>query len=107
MLALGLLAALGMGLSAVQASDMAIKMATSEQMVSSGTHSCGQCGDQPGGVKTMACEANCVAPAAAMLPQSLAVTFDHAADYPSWRSAGLSGLTVSPDPSPPKFIDLA
>lgn len=107
MLGLGLLVALGMGLSAVQAGNMAMKMATSEHMVSSGTDYCGQCGDQPGGAKTMVCEATCVAPAAATLPQSLAVTFDRAVDYPTWQPAGLSGLTASPDPSPPKLIDFA
>jgi hypothetical protein len=107
MLVLGLVVALGMGLSAVQAGDMAVKMATSGHMASSGTDNCGQCGDQLGGGKTMVCEATCVAPAAATLPQSLTVTFDRGADYPSWRSARLPGLTASPDPSPPRSIDLA
>lgn len=106
-LVLGLLVALGMGLSAVQASDMAMKMAISGHMASSGTGTCDQCGDQPGSSKTMVCEATCVAPAAATLPQVLTVTFDRVADYPSWRPAKMSGLTASPDPSPPKFIDFA
>ena len=107
MLVLGLLVALGMGLSAVQAGNMVMKMAISGPMVSSGTGNCGQCGDQPGAAKTMVCEATCVAPVAATLPQVPAVTFDRVADYPSWGPAKMSGLTASPDPSPPKFIDLA
>lgn len=106
MLLLGLLVALGMGMSAVQASNMAMKMAMPDHMAMSGTDTCGQCGDEPGGAKKMVCEATCVAPAAATLPQFLAVTLDPASDYPVSRSARLSGLTASPDPSPPKSIDL-
>jgi hypothetical protein len=106
-LVLGLLVALGMGLSVVQAGTMATKMATAGHMASSSSDGCGQCGDQPGGTNKIVCEATCVAPAAATLPQFLAVTFDRATVFPWWRSARLAGLTASPDPSPPRPIDLA
>jgi hypothetical protein len=106
MMVFGLLVALSTGPSAVQASNMAMKMATSQHMAASGADICGHCADQQGGAKKMTCEATCVAPAAATLPQFLSMTLGRAADYPSWRSAKLSGLTASPDPAPPRSIDL-
>jgi hypothetical protein len=102
MLVLGLLVGLGMGLSAVQASQMALKMAVFHAMATSGTATCDQCGDQPAGTKKMVCEATCVAPAAATLPQVTAGTFKVVTEYPAAQSARLSGLTASPDPSPPR-----
>lgn len=104
MLVLGLLVALGMGLSAVQAGQMAMKMAAAAPMATSGASTCDQCGDQPAGTKKIVCEATCVAPAAATLPQFTAVAFDGVTEYQASPSAKLSGLTASPDPSPPRSI---
>src|SRR5688572_26347843 len=90
-LVLGLLVALGMSFSAVQASDMAVGMAMpGHQMAVSGTADCNACKDVPGGAKLMQCDATCVAPATATLPQSPALLIERHVDRPISRSPMLS-----------------
>ena len=105
MLMLGLLVALGMSLSVVQASDMAVGMAMpGHQMAASGTADCNACKDVPGGAKLMQCDATCVAPATATVPQYPALLIERPVDRPVSASPVLSGWTASPNPHPPKFI---
>jgi hypothetical protein len=104
-LMLGLLVALGMSLSAVQASNMAADMAMSgHQMSASGSGSCNGCNDGAGGAKIMVCDATCVAPATATVPQSPALLIERPVDRPLSPGPALSGWTASPNPHPPKLI---
>ncbi len=101
-LLLGVFVALGMGLSAVQANDMAIKMTMSSDM-----GGCDGCGggdddDRIGG----ACSSVCTTPAQAILAPAFPVIAAAAPklflpDY--WP---VHGLVLSPDPNPPKPLDL-
>jgi len=104
-LMLGLLVALGMSLSAVQASNMAAGMVmSSHQMAANGTGNCNGCNDGPGAAKIMMCDAACVAPATATVPQSPALLIEGPVNHPLSQSPTLSGWTASPNPHPPKFI---
>lgn len=104
-LVLGLLVALGMSLSAVQASNMAAGMAMpGHQMAAAGAGHCDGCNDNAGGTKMMVCDATCVAPAMATVPQSLALLIERPVDRPFSQGSTLSGWTASPNPHPPKFI---
>lgn len=101
----GLFVALGMSLSAVQASNMAAGMTMSgPQMAANDTADCNACKDVPGGAKLMQCDATCVAPAIATVPQSPALLIERAADSPVSQGPTLSSWTASPNPHPPKFI---
>ena len=105
MLMLGLLVALGMGLSAVRASNMATGMAMSgHQMAANGTGNCSGCNEIPGGTKMMVCDATCVAPATATMPQSPYLLIERPVDRPVSQGLTLSGWTASPNPHPPKFV---
>jgi hypothetical protein len=105
-LMLGLFVALGMSLSAVQASNMAAGMMimSGHQMSANGTADCAACKDVPGSAKLMQCDATCVAPAVATVPQSPALLIERRVDRPVSQSPTLSGWTASPNPHPPKFI---
>jgi len=107
-LALGLLIALGISLSAVQASDMAVKMAAASDMSAGGSGHCsGGCGD-PGGDsgKATACTTICVAPVVAVLSPSLSMTFEHTADVQFGPDPAMHDRAFSPDPYPPRSTDL-
>jgi hypothetical protein len=110
-LALGLLVALGMSLSAVQAGHMAARMAIASDMGASDMAGAGHAGcagcDDSGGTKDMACAPACIAPAsAATLPQSWSVTIRQASDLPSRPCPHLLGRAPAPDPTPPRPSDL-
>lgn len=102
-LILGLLVALGMSLSAVQASSMAAKMATSGEEMASGASDCSCTGDM-GGAKIMVCDAACVAPVTAAAPPTSALPINRSVDRPLMRAPVLSSWAASPNPHPPKFI---
>lgn len=105
---LAVLVTAGMGLSAVQATDMAVKMAMTSDMGASGHGDCGSCGDNSDADgKAMVCPPACVAPAIAVLPQASPVTIMPivtALLLP--RDALLSGSASAPDPYPPRPSDL-
>jgi hypothetical protein len=106
-LMLGLLVALGMSLSVVQASHMAAGMTMSgQQMSASGMGACGSCKDGPGGAKVMICDAGCVATVNATVPQFAALLIKRPLDHLLSQSPVLSGWTTSPNPHPPKHIAL-
>ena len=106
-LMLGLLVALGMTLSVVQASNMAAGMGMSgPQMSASGMGDCSSCKDIPGGAKVMVCDATCAAPVNATFPQLTALLIEHPLDRPVFQATILSGWTTSPNPHPPKHIAL-
>lgn len=101
---LGLLVTLGIGLSAVQASNMAAKMAISGEEMASGDSDCGSCSGDMGGAKTMACEAVCIAPVTATVPDTSALRIDRPVDRPLMSAPALSSWAASPNPHPPKSI---
>jgi hypothetical protein len=105
---LGVLVTLGMSMSAVQAGNMAAKMAMASDMGASGHDDCGACdgkGDA-GGAKAMACMSLCVAPVLAALPQASPVTFDQPRGFSLRLYARLLGHVSTPDPYPPRPNDL-
>jgi hypothetical protein len=104
-LMLGLLVALSMGLSVVQASNMAAGMSMSgQQMSASGMGDGSSCKDGPGGGKVMVCDATCVAPVNATVPQFASLLIERPVDRPLSQFPILSGWTASPNPHPPKHI---
>jgi hypothetical protein len=105
-LMLGVLLALGMSLSAVQASDMALAMAATG---GAGSDDCSSgCGGDDGGkdAKAMTCAAVCIPPAVAVLAPTPSVAFDHTANVQSEPDSLLPDWASSPDPYPPRSIDL-
>lgn len=105
---LGVLVALGMSLSAVQAGNMAAKMAVASDMGASGHNGCGGCGGSgdAGGAKAMVCAPACVAPVLAVLPQASPMTFDQPRGFSLRPYARLLGHISTPDPYPPRPNDL-
>jgi hypothetical protein len=93
-----------MSLSAVQASNMAAKMAVSGEEMASGASKCGSCNDDMSGAMTMACDAICVAPVTATVPQTAALLIERPLDRPLTNAEVLSDWAVSPNPHPPKLI---
>ena len=83
------------------AADMAMP---GHQMSADGTGNCNGCNDGAGGTKMMMCDATCVAPAMATLPQSPALLIERPVDRPVSQGLALSDWTASPNPHPPKVI---
>lgn len=96
----------GVSLSVVQASDMAIKMATTSDMGASGHGDCNGCGDNDAGkAKPMVCTIAC--PVFAALPQ-----VDPVAEISTPTKLALPktplllGSIASLDPYPPRSINI-
>lgn len=107
-LMLGLLVALGMSLSAVQASKMATGMAMSgHQMSASGMGDCNSCKDDHGGAQMTACDVACVMAMNATMPQLVVFVMRLPADRPVSQPVTLSGWSASPNPHPPKHTAIA
>jgi hypothetical protein len=101
--------AAGLGMSPVQASAMAVKMAMTADMGASGMSmpsedGCSGCPDQKSnGGKMTVCPQACVAPAVAVLPGGLGLaTARHALPPESLPTAFLRGRDADPDPYPPR-----
>lgn len=107
-LLLAVFVAVGLGLSAVQAGDMTVKMAMASDMADSSHEDCQGCPMDGGDDGAMAsCSLACTAPVSALLPKAPTVATTSAprprlAAYPV-----LSGRTARPDPYPPRSSDLA
>ena len=107
-LMLGFLVALGTSLSVVQASDMAVNMTMSGHHMSvSGMGDCTSCKHGPDGARMMACDVACVMAMNATMPQFVVLLIQRAVDSPVSQPLAPSGWTASPNPHPPKQIDLA
>ena len=106
--ALGLLIALGMSLSAVQATGMAVKMALAAKMDAKQNGDCSDGCGAPGhnSAKGTACTSVCVTPIVAVLSPALSVTVAHAADVGFGPDPRLHDWVSSPDPYPPRSKDL-
>jgi len=105
-LLLAVFLALGMTLSAVQASDMAAKMAMASNMGATGQGGCDACGGgDDGNTKADTCIPMCTASVPALLPSGFVATAPDVADphVPGYRF--VRGRTPSPDPYPPRFTD--
>jgi len=104
---LGVFVALGVSLSAIQASDMTIKMASASAMGGSGDGGCGGCdGGGNDGAKGMACAAVCTAPVLAVVPQAFSLTLTQTLHPPMRPYPFLHSAAFSPDPYPPRSSDL-
>lgn len=110
MLMLGLSVALGMGLSAVQASDMMLKMSMASDMGASGHDDCNRCSGsstRDDGAKVMVCPPACVASVAAVLPHTGSATVALVVmNRPPPKDVLLFGRASPPDPYPPRSVDL-
>ena len=105
-LVLGVFVTLGVSLSVVQASDMAVKMATTSDMGASDHGDCHGCGDSHAGkTKPMVCTVAC--PVSAALPQVGPVAeVSTPTKLALPRTALLLGSISSLDPYPPRSIDI-
>jgi hypothetical protein len=93
---------LGIGLSAVQASDMAAKMTMASEMGASVHGGCDGCGGDADKMKSMACASICATPVVAVLPQTpplmlIETPLSFPRHYPL-----LDGRASRPDPYPPR-----
>jgi hypothetical protein len=105
--------AAGLGMSPVQASDMAIKMAAADMGASAmgmpSDDGCSGCPDRKSDDgKMMACPQVCVAPALAVLPGDPALAIASPAPRPAPLPARfLHGCGGVPDPYPPRPFSFA
>jgi hypothetical protein len=101
-LLLGAFLALGLGLSAVQAGEMAVKMTLASDMGMPGNDGCSGCGGDDGNAKTGACHPVCTVAATAVLSSGpvVALTVPDA-PFPA-LSPVFASHASSPDPSPPR-----
>jgi hypothetical protein len=95
LLVLGLIVVLGMSLSAVQASRMAGNMSMA---------GCDGYRDMPGDAKTNNCNAACVTPVAAIVPQVPILLIERPLEHCDALSAIGIPWSASPNPHPPKFV---
>lgn len=107
-LVLGAFLALGMSLSAVQAAENALQMATmADDADPSGPGNCDGCGggDDGKGMATCAPVLNCSS-MAAVLPVERGLAATHAAEVFVPVSSVAHSLIAPPDPHPPRSHDL-
>lgn len=105
-LVFGFLLAVGTVVSAVQASDMALDLATSGCVDSLGASCCNDCGGYDGDVYTGACLPICAGGGCGVIPSRTTLkTADRPQMLVPTHRASL-GRVSSPDPYPPRPIDL-
>ena len=103
---LGVFLALGPILSQVQATEMAVTMAMLDGMPFSEQGGCDGCGGDNGMVNSGSCLPVCTTVCLAVLPAGIslkAVPTPKMTFVNDWSSPGLS---LSPDPHPPRLIDI-
>ncbi|KSV92956.1 hypothetical protein [Sinorhizobium sp. GL28] len=97
----------GMSLSAVQATDMSVKMAMTTDITGSTHDGCPGCPNGGGhGMKAMMCSVVCAVPVVAVLPQGTSMP---AAQHPIFftvRDSLQHGTRAPPDPYPPRTTDI-
>ena len=98
---LGMLLSLGMGLSAVQAGGMTVKMAVAGDMGASGGDGCTGCGDDDAG-KAATCLSVCSSPVFTMPAGSGIVSRMEPVASPLCDARPLRSIAFSPDPHPPR-----
>ena len=104
-LMIGVFLALGLSLSAAQAADMAVKMATAAHMGAPG--GCDGCdGGDEGAAMTGPCLPMCTGTGLAVLPAGLTVNSMGVSQALIPGSRVLHERAPSPDPYPPRPIDL-
>lgn len=103
----GVFLALGMSLSVVQASGMASKMAMTSGMADSGNGNCADYGGDDGNTNPVACKAMCTAGYSPAVLSFGALFANQSATVPPVPHEPPSrGWVASPDPYPPRSIDL-
>lgn len=101
---LGLVFAVSMSASVVQAADMAINMTTASTIGVAGAGEFSDCGGNTSGMKSSGCSsAICVAQVVAVLPQVLVSLRIDGVDVPTFTQPSLVGWAPVPDPYPPRF----
>lgn len=94
----------GMSLSTVQASGMSAKMTMTSGMDVSGCCGCPAGGS--GGMKAMSCASMCVAPVLAVFPQAAPLMLINRPASFTVLNPLLRGKAATPDPYPPRPIDI-
>jgi hypothetical protein len=108
-LVLGVFLALGMSLSAIQASDMAVQMAMMSDAGASGQSGCDACGgngDDRADAVTCSPMLNCFSMAAVLPVQRGLAATDNAELFVSTFGVARD-LTAPPDPYPPKSLHIS
>lgn len=106
-LLLAVFVTVGLSVSVVQASNMAVNMAMSSDMGVSAHHECHDCDGDTGKTRSMVCTVTCVAPVSADLPHVGPVSLVTIPTKPVLRRATvLHGSTSPPDPYPPRTSDI-
>lgn len=98
----------GMSLSAVQATDMSVKMAMTTDMSGSTHDGCPGCPNGGGdhGMKATMCSVVCAVPVVAVLPQGTSMPAAQQPIFFTARDSLLHGTQAPPDPYPPRTIDI-
>lgn len=100
---LGLIFAVSMSVSAVQASDMAARMAMASAMGAAGDGNCRDCGDGAPDAKATGCAmAFCTLHVVASLPLTFVMFGVVGSDRPVLAQPSLVGWASPPDPHPPR-----
>ena len=100
----GAFLALGMASVAVQAGEMAAKMALASDSGTTGQDGCKGCGDE-GGASADSCQLGCTAASFALLPSGSTVS--NVGESVTFVTAGsiFLGAAPPPDPFPPRSFD--
>ena len=98
----------GVSLSAVQATDMSVKMAMTTDMSSSTHDGCPGCpnGGNGHGMKAMMCSVVCAVPVVAVLPEGASTPAVEQPIFFTARGSLLHGTRAPPDPYPPRTTDI-
>ena len=100
---LALFVGTGMVVSAVQASDMAVKMAAAGDSGSFGANGCTACGGDDGNGNQADCLPACVAASLGLLPSTVVVALNAAGSPRTSPYAAPRGSSGIPEPSPPRL----
>jgi hypothetical protein len=100
---MGLIFAVSMSASVVQAADMAIKMTIASSMDVADAGGCSDCGGGTSDMKASGCNsAICAAQVVAALPHVLVALRIDGVDVPTFAQPSLVGWAPAPDPYPPR-----
>ena len=103
---LGALFALAIGLPAVQAGGMALKMASSLNGGEPVLGSCTACGNMDKPMGSGACSQLCPVPALGVVLTGTAPIAEHTSTVPLAGNWALGGRTFAPDPHPPRHNEI-
>ena len=99
---LGALVALTMGLPAVQAGEMALKMAAPAGAVGPALGGCTGCAGMDKSMDSEVCLQLCPAPVSGLVPTGRTLAAGHGSTPTLAENWSMAGRTIAPDPAPPR-----